>query len=381
MDHRKLISVVSHCPPLWDRSHDKFRDQTFKANLWNKIGLEINSTGPACREAFKALREKYIREREKLQHQGNNYRTWELLEYLQFLDPHIITRKSNGCLQQQQDIFGSAIKQDPTTDQDEHLLDESDSNCNSVDTYVFDFCKSLIKLVREARALWDRHSKDYHDKPLRDRLWSSIARTLNSDVNACSLRWKGLREKYIRQKQKFSEGASGKWEFLDELSFLDSVIQYRKKHWQVEESSQMFATNDNSLSQVNSDFEGLDEHTNDSTPNNQPSSSTNTYQQQLQDNAFNNSNNNNNSSNNYFSNVTTKPHTPDSTLDVSSMRKRVASVAEEVNSPKKDKLDNQERTPEQIFGELVAAMLATKNDDEKKLAMMEIMSVLVRSSS
>lgn len=45
MDHRKLIVVVAQCPPLWDRSHDKFRDQGFKANLWNKIGLELNTTG------------------------------------------------------------------------------------------------------------------------------------------------------------------------------------------------------------------------------------------------------------------------------------------------------------------------------------------------
>lgn len=45
MDHQKLVLVVSQCPPLWDRSHDKFRDQGFKASLWNKIGVELNSTG------------------------------------------------------------------------------------------------------------------------------------------------------------------------------------------------------------------------------------------------------------------------------------------------------------------------------------------------
>lgn len=377
MDHKKLISVVAQCAPLWDRSHDKFRDQGFKATLWNKIGVELKSTGPACREAFKALREKYIREREKLQHYGSSYRTWELLEHLQFLDPYIITRKSsNAWIQQQADPFASPIKPDPAleqVDREEKMLDDSDNGSSStIDATAFDFCKSLIKLVRESHALWDRHCRDYHDKQLKERLWTSIAQILKTDVNTCTLRWKGLREKYIRQKQKYSEGVAGKWEFLDDLAFLDSVIQYRKKHWQVEESSQMFATSDNScnLSQANSDYEAIDEHTNDSTPN-QPTSSTNTYQQPLP----------NNSSS--FVNVTIKSHTPDSTLHTSDTRKRTVSsdVEEPAYFKPREKTDGQERTPEQIFGELVAAMLATKTDGEKNLAMIEIMSILAKSPS
>lgn len=187
-------------------------------------------------------------------------------------------------------------------------------------------------------------------------------------VSSCTLRWKGLREKYIRQKQKYQEGEA-KWEFLDELSFLDSVIQYRKKHWQIEESSNMFATSDNScaLSQANSDYEILDDRTNDSTPN-QPSSSTNAYQQSA-------------TCNSSFNSGNLKPHTPDSTLDTTNnapIRKRTMSDNSETFYNKREKSDVQERTPEQIFGEFVAAMLANKSDNDKNIAMMEIMSILAK---
>lgn len=139
--------------------------------------------GPACREAFKALREKYIREREKLSHYGSNYRPWELLDYMQFLDPYIITRKpSQGWGTPQSDDFITNIKQDPSMDMDENKQDESDTNnYGGIDLTTSDFCRALIKLVHESKALWDRHCKDYHDKPLKDRLWKSIAHALKSD--------------------------------------------------------------------------------------------------------------------------------------------------------------------------------------------------------
>lgn len=188
----------------------------------------------------------------------------------------------------------------------------------------------------------------------------------------CTLRWKGLREKYIRQKQKHTEGIS-KWEFLHDLSFLDSVIQYRKKHQQIDEANNTFAANDSScaISQANSEYDLTDEQSNDSIPN-RSSSWTNTYPQSISSNSTFNIDNLKNS-------IPDSSSTSDSGVGLN-VRKRTLSEASDLSYLKKSRNDSQYRTPEQIFGELVAAMLAVKPEKEKNVIMMEIMSILAKPS-
>lgn len=163
--------------------------------------------GEICKETFKSIREKYIREREKFLQYGKNYHEWELLSELKFLDPNIVPRK-----------------QSTNNDQDVQKVEEFCSQINSDAPFTSvgqtDFDRALIELVRKTTPIWDRNCNTYPNKQLKNQLWQSIASKLKKDVNTCMLRWKALREKYIRQKSKFLQEGDVKWELLNEMTFL-----------------------------------------------------------------------------------------------------------------------------------------------------------------
>lgn len=77
---------------------------------------------------------------------------------------------------------------------------------------------------------------------------------------------------------------------------------------------------------------------------------------------------------------------PGSTLDTTnsvddtsnSYRKRGSSETNEFPSPSKRNKTEDQKMPEQIFGEFVAAVLSTKSEAEKNVAMMQIMQILTK---
>lgn len=231
------------------------------------------------------------------------------------------------------------------------------------DPNYYNFCQELIKLVFNCRPLWDRENRHNHDKRIKMHLWEKVAQTLNSDTNTCMLKWKGLREKYIRQKTKYSEGKE-KWEFLDSLSFLDSVIHYRRKPWQ--QSDDSYSLTDSQIEQLSSDCEVAGPHQDIPQHSSEPMRvvDVKTEYQPLEG---------------YLKGSCI----PDSTLDTansmsmeSPFRKRMSSETSET-PPKRTKTE-QQKTPEQIFGELVAAILSKKNEADKNVAMMQIMQILTK---
>ncbi|XP_018322878.1 transcription factor Adf-1-like isoform X2 [Agrilus planipennis] len=345
LDSHKLITLVSHCPALWNRNDKKYSDQEFKTTLWSKIAIEMNTT------------EKYSQEKNK--HYSSNL---EFQDFMQFLD---LQRELSEPAKR-----SMVFKADPYTlgdDYEEGPSSESETGSYmSQDSSVYnslDFSRALIKMVHSSPALWDRSNKDHHDKIAKDQLWQTIARSLKTDVSMCTLRWKGLREKYIRQKQKYNDGL-GKWELLDDMAFLDSVILYRKRHWHPEENN-MFTSNENSCPPSHPTTSDCDS-----------SAIANFY------------NNSIFHSQNVPVNFVARPNMPpDSTLDNSSTKRQCINNDSENNGSqtiKQNKLlvrDKEMRSPEQIFGELVAAMLACKPEKDKHIAMTEIMTILARSTS
>lgn len=73
--------------------------------------------------------------------------------------------------------------------------------------------------------------------------------------------------------------------------------------------------------------------------------------------------------------------TPDSTLTIEPKRQRTHSSSSELSIKKEYADDNQNKSPEQIFGEFVAAILSTKSATDRNRLMMKIMSVLTESSN
>lgn len=141
--------------------------------------------------------------------------SWQHLENLSFLDPHIILRKQSLNYENEVPL----TVPEPTR----RLTINEDPIFPQLAENYSDFDKSLIALVRNSSPIWDRKSNGYPSKQVKYQLWRSIAQAMNKDVNICMTRWKGLREKYIRQKNKYYEG-DGKWEFLDDMTFLGKAL-------------------------------------------------------------------------------------------------------------------------------------------------------------
>ncbi|KAJ8944168.1 hypothetical protein NQ314_009530 [Rhamnusium bicolor] len=358
VDQHKFVAIIRYFPQIWDRTHPQFRDKDAKDCAWEVIGTKIGCTGDACRETFKSIREKYIREREKSVQYGENYRQWDLLPKLKFLDPNIVPRKQS-------------VNNEEDTQKAEEFRSKLDLDTSFVSLNQTDFDKALIALVKKTTPIWDRNCNTYPNKQLKNQLWQTIATKLNKDTNSCMLRWKALREKYIRQKTKYQQEGDAKWELLDDMIFLDKVIQYRRK-------------------QSDSDFDNKRTSYNDNT------SMYNNFQPILprqnevsQESAYNYETGDDNSMNDSSSDYPTlvKQENPvyqlaDSSYAAgqqSSLRKRSTSINSEPSIEKKSKTeetDQKEKTPEQLFGDLVAAMLSKKPEKNRNLYMIEIMTVL-----
>ncbi|KAG5890208.1 hypothetical protein JTB14_028750 [Gonioctena quinquepunctata] len=357
MDQRKFVNILKQYPVIWDRSHPNFRDKDIKDNAWVSIANALGWTDESCKETFKAIREKYVREREKAAQPSISYREWDLLSDLKFLDPNIVPRKTgtgNESDLQRADKFCSQIIRDilPNT-----------MNQTDID-------RALIALVKKTTSIWDRNCNTYPNKQLKNQLWENIAGKLNMKSNACQLKWKALREKYIRQKIKFQQEGE-KWELLDDMSFLDKVIQYRKKltdDIQYQKPTN-FENQHNSYStmEIQSAIQHQT-HESDSSCSQTPY----TYDE----------NSLNEFSNDFSMNIkeeNTVIEVADSSYYSNALRKRSTSTSSEVSPSKKPKCDDTRhnlRAPEELFGDLVAAMLARKPEKDRNLYMIEIMTVL-----
>ncbi|CAH1127416.1 unnamed protein product [Ceutorhynchus assimilis] len=284
-----------------------------------------------CKDTFKSLREKYLREREKAQNQSI---AWEFVDHLKFLDPHIVPRASMWN--------GNALSED-----EQSIMSDSDPT---------DFDKHLIEMVKKASPIWDRNSNSYPSKTSKNQLWEDIASSLHKDINSCMLRWKALREKYIRQKAKFQEGES-KWELLDDLSFLDNVIQYRRKQNEIYSGDSMPGFSRYNNNYRNPDYikcnESLEDHSYTDSSNDFLAivKEENTVQQ-MADSSF-----------------------PSPNYNKRFRQNSVSSYGEE-KKLKPEESETKDKTPEQLFGDLVASLLAKKPESQRNLYMIEIMTVL-----
>lgn len=292
--------------------------------------------GAACRDSFKSLREKYVREREKALQMAHTYKEWSLLQDLKFLDPNIVPRKQSVSL----DDFPQNVD----------VLDHKTEN-PAADTNSTDLNRNLVALVRKASPIWDRSNSAYPNKQLKMKLWKEIADGLHKNVDVCMLRWKALREKYIRQKNRSLEDGTSRWELLEDMSFLDKVILYRRR----------------------SEHE-YEPHSHPSYPENYD----NSYDSSVND-----------SSNDHTAMVQIKEENsvqvPDSSITSYKIHARRASSDHTEEYPKKRaKLTPEQsaseitKSPEQLFGDLVAALLSKKREREKNIAMMDIMTILTK---
>ncbi|CAH0551257.1 unnamed protein product [Brassicogethes aeneus] len=355
MDHYKLIAIIKNYPQVWDRNNEFFNKKDMKETAWKTIATLMGTTSDACKQSFKGLREKYIREREKTAENNSTSKSWELLNYLSFLDPHIIERQKHS-------IYNNFSKDNP-------LCTSPDfSSLNNVPAMSNSFDKNLIAFVRDTEHIWNRNCNTYTmNRQIKNELWQKIGKKMNKDAHYCMLRWKALREKYIRQKNKFQQVGEQKWELLDDMKFLDGVILYRRK---VNEMEPNCSSSLNHMDSKKQESEGGYYYSGSEDNSYNDSSNDFTIKEELRE--------------NFDLNLQKSYQKPDSSLSSTAARKRTSSETSEtpplVIDIKKQKNPEppEEQTPEKLFGDLVVLMLRKKPEAERNLAMNEIMKILFK---
>ncbi|XP_018565079.1 uncharacterized protein LOC108906332 isoform X2 [Anoplophora glabripennis] len=317
MDQHKFVSIIRQFPQIWERNHPKFRDKDAKDCAWEMIGSKMGCT-----------------------------------------DPNIVPRKQS-------------TNNDEDMQKAEELCSQINFDASFISVNQTDFDKALIELVRKTTPIWDRNCNTYPNKQLKNQLWQNIASKLKRDINLCMLRWKALREKYIRQKTKYQQEGDVKWELLDEMGFLDKVIQYRKKQ------------SDSNTDQKRStcvNFYPKERKQNESSQDSNSSFSQNAYCCEMEDDTL-----MNDSSNDYHAiikqecTVLQKADSSFHSENNGASRKRCISVNSEASAEKLSKNEDteiKEKSPEQLFGDLVAVLLSKKPEKYRNIYMIEIMQVL-----
>ncbi|XP_065321046.1 uncharacterized protein LOC135928510 [Gordionus sp. m RMFG-2023] len=97
------------------------------------------------------------------------------------------------------------------------------------------FVSELINFVEDHDDLWNQSNDNYFNRLLVDELWTLCAKKLDSSPNVCKLKWKNLRDSYLKEKRKREEVHSGdaakastQWKWYDSLSFLTTSTTPRK---------------------------------------------------------------------------------------------------------------------------------------------------------
>ena len=105
--------------------------------------------------------------------------------------------------------------------------------------FIFEFestrlGESLIDLVCQYPALWDKQNAKYKDSNYKDAKWREIAEILGVPKDDVIKKWKSLWDTYVRHKNikaKSGDGLSDsrpRWKYYTIMSFLDVTLLKRR---------------------------------------------------------------------------------------------------------------------------------------------------------
>ncbi|KAJ8878366.1 hypothetical protein PR048_018943 [Dryococelus australis] len=93
--------------------------------------------------------------------------------------------------------------------------------------------KQLIYKVKRYSELYDIRSRDFKNKPKKDKAWIEIADQFQEesvDASFCKIKWRHLRDSYLRERRVMKTssvpGAKSKkkWKHTDTMRFLDDTL-------------------------------------------------------------------------------------------------------------------------------------------------------------
>ncbi|XP_028316574.1 transcription factor Adf-1-like [Gouania willdenowi] len=81
----------------------------------------------------------------------------------------------------------------------------------------------LILEIENHRILYDPSHPFYKDAHKKEVAWNTIAEVIGEDVDLCKVKWRALRDSFVRSKKRSNK----EWKYSDILSFLLPYIQPR----------------------------------------------------------------------------------------------------------------------------------------------------------
>ncbi|KAF4518813.1 hypothetical protein B566_EDAN008142 [Ephemera danica] len=113
----RLIEAVKGHPVLYDPSITGYKDHRTKESMWEIVGAEVDGLSDDCRNRWRALRDRFVREKKALllgqkesTFTGRKPKTWPLIDAMSFLWEFIMHRSSRGV--QGENVYASATLTD-----------------------------------------------------------------------------------------------------------------------------------------------------------------------------------------------------------------------------------------------------------------------------
>jgi len=133
---------------------------------------------------------------------------WQYLNYLEFLEPHMVDRSSRY---------------------------ENGKEGTSIVITDPNFSSNLISEVKLQPCLFDVKDPKYRSMEYRASAWNQIIENLNfpGDVSSIYKQWKKVRDRYVREKRKLRMSGGGgehdesAWELFDQMRWIDSFLDER----------------------------------------------------------------------------------------------------------------------------------------------------------
>ena len=94
--------------------------------------------------------------------------------------------------------------------------------------------ESLIDLVCQYPALWDKQNAKYKDSNYKDVKWRETAEILGVPKDYGIKKWKSLQDTYVRHKNIKAKSGNGlsdskpRWKYYTIMSFLDVTLLKRR---------------------------------------------------------------------------------------------------------------------------------------------------------
>lgn len=133
------------------------------------------------------------------------------------------------------DILSVLVESEPTTgvplQQTQSLSEEDDDPIRAFLNIESFFEKDLINIVQQEDILYNHFHPNYRNAKKKLELWDEIARKLKKPVGRCRLKWKALRDQYIREYKRLKDREYSellpRWKHYDALTFLQKFIKHK----------------------------------------------------------------------------------------------------------------------------------------------------------